>query len=134
MDEDDMLDLGRYLKDQFPDDAPREPGKFKILMGEPTSYSVILECEFCGKKSGSKGVSFSKIECKMHPDLEHCLGLHVHYGEDCPHIKWRIHRFKRKFTNPVHRNIMRFKWRHRMNKERRDPNAWLKFWSGKDDE
>lgn len=133
--DDEMLDLGRFLRDEYPDDAPREPGRAKIVMGgEPVAYSIENTCDACGKTIRSSGVRFGPpMDCPMHPDAEDCLGIHIHYGDNCTALRWRLSRLRTAITWPIERRWKSWRWRRGMDAERADPEAWAHYWSDADD-
>lgn len=131
---DDFMELGDYLRSEFPDDAPREPGRARVTMGgEPRTVDTEVECDFCGCVLRWRGVMFGdgpSWSCKIHPGREaECLPLHSHYSEDCPALHWRLRRFKTALTWPIERRWRSWRWRRRMSKDRRDPESWAHFWA-----
>lgn len=117
------------------DAAPREPGRYKVgVAGPPRSpepWSGV--CEYCGKTisdPGGNGVIFGEFPCDKHTG--DCLPMHGHHAFSCRGPRMILWRFWHHHTwGKVRVRWMSYKWRRRAKRERNDPSAWLRFWSGK---
>lgn len=107
--------------------APREPGTYKVrVSAAPRPYVFDGECPRCHRHVHSEGIRFTD----MSEDEDAELTLRMHWALACPAWKSRRHRWWYRHGWP------RIKDRHRMRrlrraraKERRDPNAWLQYWT-----
>lgn len=122
---------------------PREPGTYRVsFAGAPRSVPVTeVDCPDCGRKLRTGGgVAFGDWECPQHPatsSITDCMGIHMHWSEDCPawkHRRWRL--WHHHTWGRVERRWYSYKWRRRRKKERADPVNWVEYWKklGKPDD
>lgn len=106
------------------DAAPREPGRFKIMVGGEPRPAEPWEgtCPACRRviRSGSGGINFGDPwPCPQHEG--DCLVMHLHWSEDCPAWRNRLWRFWNIRTwGRVERRWKSWKWRRAAERERAD--------------
>lgn len=130
-DREDIEVIGQMIQSEYGEPKPSEPGRFKVVTnGEPSFREGVVVCDYCGKQIRHQGISFGELpECAMHPDEPDCMWIHVHYGDSCPALRWRLRRIKTAVTWPVERRWKSWRWNRKAQRDRSDPEKWAHFWS-----